>query len=93
MINWETLGAMAVTLTALGALFLWAVKAIVENAIHVEVSGMRTDIELLKQKQNEYQKHFDALHAYTHTEWHDQVNDMMKSFMEVLQSFKARRGE
>lgn len=88
MINWETLAAACVCLTALCGLFIYIVRGIVTDAIHTAVNGFRTEQAVQKSRIDAIERSHRELHEYTHNEWHDQIN---KTSDALLESFRAGR--
>lgn len=88
MINWETLAAASVCLTALCGLFIYIVRGIVGDAIHKAINGFDKRLSLIEKQQEDDRRDYEQLYTYAHTVFHDTMNLVANA---QLEAFRAGR--
>jgi hypothetical protein len=88
VINWETIAAVAVTLSALGGFFLFVVRLLISGFIRDAVNGFKTQLALVQQRQSDSQVAFDKLYDYAHGTYHDTLNKITEAQLEAFRSGK-----
>jgi hypothetical protein len=92
MVDWPQIAAIAVTLSAIGALFLFMVRmlvnAAIQEALRTAINGFRTELALIKQAREVDVKKLEELYGYTHGTYHDVMNRVVDSQLEAFKSGK-----